>query len=107
MIASPCHDKPSVIKNPGEGKENSQPKYQYDGRVPHATISLTGTEFRVVTKTATFSTIWSTFTELWRLPDFWLLIMGKGQYITLPTADLTPQARDLIVARIKASGGKT
>jgi hypothetical protein len=75
--------------------------------VPHATIKLTDTEFRVVTKTATFSTIWSTFTELWRFPDFWLLIMGKGQYVTLPTADLTPQARDLIVARIQASGGKT
>lgn len=46
---------------------------------------------------------WSGFTELWRFPDFWLLFLSRAQWMTLPAADLSDEARAHILARVKHS----
>lgn len=49
---------------------------------------------------------WSAVTEVWQLKGCWLLMLSKSQFVTLPLADMTPDAAAFILARIQASGGK-
>lgn len=43
---------------------------------------------------------WSSFTEVWKLPDVWLLFLAPNNFITLPTKDVPPQALDFISAHL-------
>lgn len=71
---------------------------------PHAVIQLTESGLIASSQAGSFSAPWSTFTGLWRFSDFWLLIIGTGQFMTLPLADLTDDARAFIASRIGAQG---
>ncbi len=71
---------------------------------PHAVLQLTESELIASSQAGSFSAPWSTFTGLWRFTDFWLLIIGKGQFMTLPLADLTEEAQTFIASRIGAQG---
>ena len=71
---------------------------------PHAVLQLTELELHVSSQGGTFSTPWSTFTNLWQFADFWLIVIGKGQFMTLPLADLTDEAQAFIASRIGAQG---
>ena len=71
---------------------------------PHAVLQLTESELIASSQAGSFSAPWSTFTGLWQFSDFWLLIIGKGQFMTLPLADLTDEARTFIASRIGAQG---
>ncbi|NTW99045.1 MAG: YcxB family protein [Geobacteraceae bacterium] len=73
-------------------------------RSPSATLDLTDAEFRVIAYSGTVSAPWSRITDLWRFTDFWLLIIGNGQFMTLPMADLTDEAKRFIASHIGASG---
>ncbi len=67
---------------------------------PHAVIELTDAEFRVSSQAGTFSTPWSTFSALWQFKDFWLLIIGTNQFMTLPLDDLSPEVKAFISSRV-------
>ncbi|CAK0766659.1 hypothetical protein CCP4SC76_4570007 [Gammaproteobacteria bacterium] len=69
---------------------------------PHAVLQLTESELLVSSQAGSFSVPWATFTDLWQFADFWLLIIGKGQFMTLPLADLTDEAQTFIASRIGA-----
>jgi hypothetical protein len=71
---------------------------------PHAVLQLTESELIASSQAGSFSAPWSTFTGLWRFSDFWLLIIGKGQFMTLPRADLSDDARTFIASHIGAQG---
>lgn len=45
-------------------------------------------------------------TEIWQFPDYWLLFFSRAQFITLPLADLDPEAQELILDRAKSHGAK-
>jgi hypothetical protein len=49
---------------------------------------------------------WSAVTELWQFPGFWLLFFSKSQFVTLPLANFTTEAKAFILERVQASGGK-
>ncbi|QNH19502.1 hypothetical protein HEP73_00392 [Xanthomonas sp. GW] len=49
---------------------------------------------------------WSAVSEVWRFESYWLLLLSKSQFVTLPLADLTPEAAEFIRARVLAAGGK-
>ena len=66
-------------------------------KVPHALISLTEEEFSAKADSGSWSVPWRTFRALWQFPDFWLLIIGTNQYITLPAAQLPEDARTFIL----------
>jgi len=67
---------------------------------PDATLRLTETELVVSSQAGSFSAPWSTFTALWQFKDLWLLLIGNGQFLTLPLADLSDEARSFIASRV-------
>jgi hypothetical protein len=71
-----------------------------------ATLALEDASFTMSSGLGTTSLPWSTVTELWRYPSFWLLLFSKGQFVTLPLASVPVQAQDFILNRVSAAGGK-
>jgi hypothetical protein len=67
---------------------------------PHAVLELTDTQLRASSQGGSFAAPWTTFSGLWRFTDFWLLIIGNGQFMTLPLADLSEEVQAFIASRI-------
>ncbi|QQR75018.1 MAG: YcxB family protein [Holophagales bacterium] len=67
-------------------------------------LELSDTELRVTSEGGSLATPWSTFEELWQFPDLWLLILGRGQFMTLPLAGLSREARELLAKRVPTGG---
>ena len=49
---------------------------------------------------------WQSVRELWRFSDVWLLIWAPDTFSTLPVAQLSRAAREMIERRVKATGGR-
>ncbi len=47
---------------------------------------------------------WSAVTGVWCFPEAWLMFFSRSQFITLPTADLSAEAREFIRAKGEAVG---
>jgi uncharacterized membrane protein (DUF485 family) len=75
-------------------------------QVPEATLSASEDSFTVASELGSSTLRWSSVTEVWQYPTFWLVFFSKAQYITLPLADIAPEARTFILGRIQDSGGK-
>lgn len=75
-------------------------------RTPEATIELGEERFRLSSDVGASEMPWSTITEIWRYPDYWLVFFSRAQFITLPAADLTADVREFILVKAK-SGGAT
>ncbi len=71
---------------------------------PQAVLQLTELELIASSQAGSFKAPWSTFAGIWRFSDFWLLIIGRGQFITLPLADLTEEAQTFIASRVSEKG---
>ncbi|MCB2018127.1 MAG: YcxB family protein [Hydrogenophaga sp.] len=50
---------------------------------------------------------WHTVQEVWRYPDFWIVLLSRSSYFTLPLVDLPEDMRAELLARVRAHGGKT
>jgi|GEM_PF-5943351 len=68
-------------------------------RHPQAVLELGEDGIRVTTQTSTFSTAWSSIEALWRFREVWLLVLGAGQFMTLPVADLSAEAKARLAAK--------
>lgn len=84
---------------------NALHKLEAMGR-PQATLDVTETSLSLSSGAGTATLPWSAVTELWQFKSCWLLLFSKSQFVTLPLADMTPEAKTFILARIRASGGK-
>jgi len=49
---------------------------------------------------------WQLIREVWCFSDAWLLFTSKGAYMTLPVSGMTDEAKEFVVSRVKAAGGK-
>ncbi len=49
---------------------------------------------------------WTAIREVWRLPKFWVVSMSRTHTFALPLADIPPEAREFILAHVRAAGGK-
>ena len=49
---------------------------------------------------------WLSVQQVWRYPDFWLLLLSPSQCITLPLGDLPEAMRTEILARLQQHGGR-
>ena len=67
---------------------------------PHAVLRVDDSAFLVSSQSGTFSVPWETFSDVWRFPEYWLLIWGRGQFLTLPLDDLSDEIRSFISSRI-------
>lgn len=75
-------------------------------RSPEAIFELGEERFRITSDVSTSELAWSTITEVWRFPEFWLLFLSPAQFITVPVADLDSDACEFILGRVKSQGGK-
>jgi YcxB-like protein len=73
---------------------------------PVATLEASDASLQLSSGAGTATLPWSAVTEVWQFKSCWLLLFSKAQFITLPLADMTPQAAAFIVARVQVSGGK-
>jgi hypothetical protein len=75
-------------------------------RSPEATFEPGADGFRVASDAGLAEIPWAQVTELWRFPEFWLVLFSPAQFMTLPTADLDEGVRSLLVESVKSHGGR-
>jgi YcxB-like protein len=73
---------------------------------PEGTLTVSETSLTLSSGAGSSTFVWSAVTELWQFPAFWLMFFSKSQFITLPLADFTPEAKAFVLERLKASGAK-
>lgn len=73
---------------------------------PAATFEMSGDSFRVVSDTGSFELPWNTISEVWRLPELWLLFSSRRYYMTFPLAAVDAQTQQLILERFRSAGAK-
>lgn len=71
-----------------------------------ATVRLTEARIEMASPMGSSSLPWTSFKELWQLPQAWLLFVSNRAYLTLPLRDLSDEARGFIRARLEAVGAK-
>jgi YcxB-like protein len=67
---------------------------------PVATFTFRDADFTMSSDLGSSTLPWRTVTEVWRYPEFWLLFISKGQFITLPLSSLDLSTREFIGARL-------
>jgi len=74
---------------------------------PSATLVATDSALLLSSGAGSSTLPWSTVKEVWQFPECWLLLFSKAQFITLPLANVTPDAREFILQQVRSAGGKT
>jgi len=85
---------------------NSRQKFRAMG-LPRAKLIATESSLSLSSGAGTGSFPWCAVSEVWQFPTFWLLLFSKAQFITLPLADISADAQEFILQRVRAAGGKT
>ncbi|MGB7815735.1 MAG: YcxB family protein [Methylotenera sp.] len=73
---------------------------------PQATFTLTKDSFSLASGAGSATLPWSSVTEVWQFPEYWLFFFSKSQFSTLPVANLSPDIQAFIIERINYAGGK-
>ncbi len=73
---------------------------------PEALFEMGEEKFRLSSDVGTTELVWSTITEVWRFPEFWLLFFSPAQFSTIPIVDLPQEAQELLLAKVTACGAK-
>lgn len=73
---------------------------------PNALFAGTDSTFCIKSSLGETTMPWSSITEVWCFPNFWLLLFSRAQFITLPLEKLTVEHRAFITERIQKYGGK-
>ncbi|WP_369935902.1 YcxB family protein [Xanthomonas tesorieronis] len=73
---------------------------------PLGTLEASETSLSLSSGAGTATMPWAAVSEVWRFDACWLLLLSKSQFVTLPLADLTPEAAEFIRTRVLAAGGK-
>lgn len=73
-------------------------------RTPVATFTFDDDGIAVSSDLSTGTLKWQAVQNLWCFPEAWLLFVAKGVYSTLPTACLTEDVKQFIIAKLKEQG---
>ena len=73
---------------------------------PEATFTASESSLSLSSGAGSSTFPWSAVTEVWQFPDVWLMFFSKSQFVTLPLADFSPEAKAFVLERVRASGGK-
>ena len=68
-------------------------------RVPEATFSYTEERFTLTSELGTATLPWSSITEVWHYPRFWLLLFSRSQFSTLPLDCLDAETQAFITRK--------
>lgn len=75
-------------------------------RVKQAALEATSERLKLSSDMGSSDVAWSVVGEVWRFDDFWLLLFSRSQFVTLPLADISDEARQFILERVRSHGGK-
>ncbi|HET7330603.1 YcxB family protein [Dyella sp.] len=84
---------------------NSTQKLRAMG-APQAELIATHSSLSLSSGAGTVSLPWSSVSEVWQFPTFWLLLFSKNQFSTLPLADVSTELRKFMLQRVGEAGGK-
>jgi hypothetical protein len=73
---------------------------------PSAVLTLDEGSVSLASDLGSTSVPWSAVKEVWRFPDFWLLLFSKAQFVTIPLASVSAEMQAFIMTRVSATGGK-
>ncbi|WP_267226605.1 YcxB family protein [Dyella silvae] len=73
---------------------------------PQATLEASDNTLSLSSGAGSASIPWAAVVEIWQLKDCWLLLLSKSQFFTLPLADVTPELKAFILAKVQVSGGR-
>jgi uncharacterized membrane protein YqjE len=68
-----------------------------------AEVALDAETITVRAESGSTSLPWSSFSEVWKLPDCWLLFLAPNSHITLPLRGVPQEALDFIDAHLPES----
>jgi hypothetical protein len=68
-------------------------------RRPEGTLSFDEEQFTLASELGSATLPWSAVTEVWRYPRFWLLLLSRNQFVTLPVECLDQRAREFITRK--------
>jgi hypothetical protein len=74
--------------------------------LPEATLELGDATFRITSDAGMAEVPWKQVGEIWRFGEFWLVLLSPANFFTLPMGDLKDEAREWILERVKAHGGR-
>lgn len=73
---------------------------------PQGTLEATEGSLSFFSGAGTASVPWSAIAEVWQFKTCWLILFSRSDYVTLPTAGLSPEFAAFILAQVRAAGGK-
>jgi hypothetical protein len=73
---------------------------------PEAKLVVSAEQFSVTSDLGSSSIAWRGVSELWCYPDFWLLMLSRAQFVTLPLAGISLPMRQFIREQVEQTGGK-
>ncbi len=68
-------------------------------RTPEATFGYDEQQITLASEFGSATMPWSSITEVWRYPRFWLLLFSRSQFITLPLDCLDEQTQAFITRK--------
>ena len=68
-------------------------------RSPEATLAYDDERFTLTSELGSATMPWSSITEVWRFPRFWLLLFSRSQFVTLPLDSLDEHTKDFIMQK--------
>jgi hypothetical protein len=84
---------------------NSIHKFKAMGN-PQATFTLSKDSFSFLSGAGSVTLPWSSVTEVWQFPEYWLFLFSKSQFSTLPVVNLSPEMQAFIIEHVNNAGGK-
>ena len=69
-------------------------------RQPKGTFRLRDDELCVEADGGSMSLKWRAIKDTWRFPQFWLLMLGANQFITLPLCDISADALAFVASKV-------
>jgi hypothetical protein len=71
-----------------------------------ATFEMGEECFKMTSELGSSELNWNAITEIWRFPEFWLMIYSPMIYGVLPLENMDESSREYLMSKVKAAGGK-
>jgi cbb3-type cytochrome oxidase subunit 3 len=70
---------------------------------PQARFVFSDGDFSVTSDAGSATLPWASVREVWVFPEFWLFLLSRAQFLTLPTAGLSDDVLTFVRSKTKAS----
>jgi len=70
---------------------------------PQARFVFSDNDLSVTSELGSATMLWSSIREVWEFPRFWLILLSRAQFITLPLEDVGEDTRTFIRSKTKVT----